>query len=91
MILAAIENIKGGINPECGCYEETCDIWPCEVTLHLEDDGTGDVFFDFGDYEIDENFPAKTMEELRMFQHVFLKHDIKCTKFPTKKSIKIIK
>lgn len=61
-----VENIVPGVNAECGCYEETCLIWPCEVTLHLEEDGTGDAFFEIEDYDLEKNFPASTIEELRV-------------------------
>lgn len=63
--MLAVEDIRPGVNPDCGCYEEQCLIWPFEVILHLEDDGTGDAFFDGGDCEFEMNFPATTIEELR--------------------------
>lgn len=59
------ENIEPGVNPDCGCYEETCIIFPFDVILHLEEDGTGDAFFDCGDWDFEKNFPALTIEELR--------------------------
>ena len=39
-----VENIDGYISSDCGCYEETCLIWPFDAILHLEPDGTGDAF-----------------------------------------------
>lgn len=60
-----VEDIKPSVNPDCGCYEEECFIYPFDVILHLEPDGTGDAFFDDGDGDIEKNFPAKNIEELR--------------------------
>jgi hypothetical protein len=60
-----VEDITVSKNSDCGCYEEQCLIWPFDVVLHLEPDGTGDAFFDNGDYYFEENFPAATIEELR--------------------------
>ena len=68
----AVEDICVGISEECGCYEETCLIFPYEAILHLEGDGTGDAFLDCGDYEIEKNFPANTIEELRVRTIEFL-------------------
>lgn len=42
---AVIEEIVSGTNPDCGCYEEVCTIFPFEVTLHFEADGMGEAFF----------------------------------------------
>ena len=63
--MATVEDIVSGFSQECGCYEETCLIWPFEMILHLEPDGTGDAFFDAGDEVFEKNFPATTIEELR--------------------------
>lgn len=63
--MLSVENIRPGVNPDCGCYEEECLIWPFECVMHLEPYGTGDVFFDTGDCDFEENFPANTIEELR--------------------------
>lgn len=60
-----VEDIQVNHETDCGCYEEECLIWPFTTILHLEPDGTGDAVFDCGDYEIEKNFPASTIEELR--------------------------
>lgn len=64
-MMAFVEDIVAGINQECGCYEETCLIWPFEVILHFEPDGTGEAHFYNGDYELEQTFPVKTIDELR--------------------------
>lgn len=58
------ENVKRGIDPECGCEIVKCLIWPFCVEMHLESDGTGDAFFDAGDDDFEINFRASNMTEL---------------------------
>ena len=65
MLTTTVEDIKGGFSADCSCYEEMCVIYPFEVILHLEPDGTGDAFLDCGDYQIEENFSAKNIAQLR--------------------------
>lgn len=59
------ERIACRLSDECDCPEEDWIIGMAEVMIHLEPDGTGHGFFDFGDWDYDIFFPVKTIEELR--------------------------
>lgn len=50
---------------ECGCPEEVWLMGGLEVTIHLEDDGTGHIIADAGDWDADVEVECKGMEELR--------------------------
>ena len=41
---------------DCGCPEEIWRINGIDVLIHLEEDGTGEMFVFAGDYEIEEKF-----------------------------------
>lgn len=53
-------------DPDCGCPVEELVIWPFEVLIHLEPDGTGDIWLDNGDWETELNVEASSMDELRV-------------------------
>jgi hypothetical protein len=57
--------MKDSFDPECGCPVRECVIWPCDVDLHINPDGTGDIVLDTGDWqeEIINTF-ATSLDEL---------------------------
>ena len=61
------ELIEARASEDCGCPEEVAVIGMFDVIIHLEEDGTGDMFMDCGDWEHDVTFsdPNMTMELLR--------------------------
>jgi hypothetical protein len=50
---------------ECGCPEEHWRIEGFDYIMHLETDGTGDMFLFAGDFELEKNVPAATLADLR--------------------------
>lgn len=60
-MLDGFRNTKGA---DCGCPEIEGIIWPYDVILHLEPNGTGEAFFDDGDEQVEVTFQAVTLDEL---------------------------
>jgi hypothetical protein len=50
---------------ECGCPEEFWIMDNIEVIIHFEEDGSGHIFLDAGDWDHDFVVEANTMEGLR--------------------------
>lgn len=50
---------------DCGCPEEVWIMSNLEVTLHLEDDGTGHILIDAGDWDHDWETEHNGMADLR--------------------------
>lgn len=50
---------------DCGCPEELWLMGSLEVTLHLEEDGSGHVIADAGDWDGDLFVDFTSMEDLR--------------------------
>ena len=50
---------------ECGCPEEEWEIGMFLVIFHLEPNGSGDIFIDCGDWEMERNVSCKDLNELR--------------------------
>lgn len=50
---------------ECGCPEETWLMGNVEVTLHMEEDGSGHILLDAGDWEYDWETAHEGMADLR--------------------------
>lgn len=59
---------SSGVNDECGCLEEVLDMHiGLEITIHMEPDGTGDMFIDAGDWQEEINaLECKSIEDLRV-------------------------
>jgi hypothetical protein len=47
--------VEQRLSDECGCPEEELEIGMCYMIVHLEEDGSGHMFLDMGDWE-DEKF-----------------------------------
>jgi hypothetical protein len=50
---------------ECGCPEELWLMGNLEVTIHLEDDGSGHIIADAGDWDADLDVECDGMADLR--------------------------
>lgn len=51
---------------DCGCPEEEWIMNSLFIIIHLEDDGTGHVFMDCGDWDSDQFFEVDNMSDLRI-------------------------
>ena len=60
-----VEDIVHSVDDDCDCPTIDCLIWPFDVNLHIEPDGTGHGLFYNGDSEHDIEFKVSTMDELK--------------------------
>lgn len=57
---------EDGFDPVCGCPTRIVVIWPYEVYMHIEDDGSGDAHFDTGDFEFEKSFSnVSSLDEMQ--------------------------
>ena len=59
-----IEIIERRLSEDCGCPEEEWMVGSLVVTLHQEDDGTGHILLDAGDWEHDWETETGEMTEM---------------------------
>lgn len=57
--------IEARASEECGCPEELWLVGTLEVLIHLEEDGSGHIFVDTGDWELDIRVTTTGIEDLR--------------------------
>lgn len=60
------ETVAERINEDCGCPEHDISMQHITATVHVEPDGTGEAFVDFGDWEEEWHFDSvKGIEDLK--------------------------
>lgn len=57
--------IDSGYSEDCGCPEERLIVGMVEAFIHLEPDGTGEVFLDVGDWQDEITLQCDGIEDLR--------------------------
>lgn len=53
------------VSVDCGCPEESFIYGMAEVIMHLDPDGSGTAFVDFGEWDFEIEFKCLSMDELR--------------------------
>ena len=51
-------------NPDCGCSEQEIQIGMASVLIHVEPNGIGEAFIDFGDWDEEKTFECSGMDDL---------------------------
>jgi hypothetical protein len=59
------ELISKGFSDECGCPEEMWNISGVDALIHLEPDGTGEIFLDTGGWQDERKVDCNGMCDLR--------------------------
>lgn len=60
------EIIENRINEDCGCQEQHLNIGLIDTVIHIEPNGTGEAFFNAGDWEQEVSFPTcDNIDDLR--------------------------
>jgi len=64
--VARVRTLEKRHSEECGCPEEHFEIYGfAEVIIHMEPDGSGEAFIDFGDWQEEKEFQCADIDDLR--------------------------
>jgi hypothetical protein len=64
--MATVRILERRNSQDCGCPEEHIEIHGfAEAILHMEPDGSGEAFIDFGDTQEEKEFQCTDIDDLR--------------------------
>lgn len=63
--MTAIEEHKKYKSVDCGCPEETFVYGMATIIMHLDPDGSGTAYVDFGEWQFEVDHQCSSMDELR--------------------------